>query len=71
VKSERQLENAVVKMALDKEREREATEWRDALIGDSSESAENWFGKLDELNSEPFPTGRPQPPTPKREVFEW
>jgi hypothetical protein len=40
------------------------------LVGDSSETAEKWFGKLDELNAEPFPAGQPQLPIPKREVFE-
>jgi len=36
------------------------------LIQDPTE----WFHKLDELNSEPFPPGRRQPATPKREVFK-
>jgi hypothetical protein len=70
MKSEKQLGEDYREMARDEEHEREATEWCDALIGDSSETAEDWFGKLDQLNSEPFPTGHPQPPTPKREVFE-
>jgi antitoxin VapB len=29
-----------------------------------------WFRKLDELNAEPFPRGRRQPATPKREIFK-
>jgi len=29
-----------------------------------------WFHKLDELNSEPFPSRRQQPTTPKRTVFK-
>jgi antitoxin VapB len=29
-----------------------------------------WFRKLDELNSEPFPRVRRQPVAPKREVFK-
>ena len=29
-----------------------------------------WFRKLDELNSEPFPADRCQPASPKREVFK-
>jgi hypothetical protein len=57
-------------MARDSEDERDAEEWCDALIGDSSESLEKWFDKLDELNSEPFPTGHPHLPIPKCEVFE-
>ncbi len=28
-----------------------------------------WFDKLDELSTEPFPTKRRQPPTPKRKIF--
>jgi antitoxin VapB len=35
------------------------------LIQDPKE----WFRKLDELNSEPFPA-RQQPVTPKRKIFE-
>jgi len=56
-------------MARDTEREREAADWCDALIGDSSEAVEEWFRKLDELNSEPFPARR-KSATPKRDVFE-
>jgi antitoxin VapB len=29
-----------------------------------------WFRKLDELNSEPFPSPGKQPPAPKRKIFE-
>jgi antitoxin VapB len=29
-----------------------------------------WFRKLDELNSESFPSDRQQPITPKRKIFE-
>ena len=29
----------------------------------------DWFAKLDELNSEPFPARSAQPPTPKRVIF--
>ncbi len=36
------------------------------LIQDPKE----WFRKLDELNSEPFPANRQQPVTPKRKIFE-
>ena len=31
---------------------------------------EEWFHKLDELNSEPFSRRRRQPATPKRELFK-
>ncbi len=34
------------------------------------QNAKNWFRKLDELNSEPFPARRRQPAAPKREVFK-
>ena len=56
-------------MASDRERERGTEEWCEALIGDSSQTAREWFRKLDELNSEPFPSRR-QPATPKRDVFK-
>jgi len=36
------------------------------LIQDPKE----WFRELDELNSAPFPRNRPQPVTPKRNVFK-
>jgi antitoxin VapB len=36
------------------------------LIQDPKE----WFHKLDELNSRPFPSARRQPITPKRAVFK-
>jgi antitoxin VapB len=29
-----------------------------------------WFRKLDELNSEPFPPRDKQPPTPERKIFK-
>jgi hypothetical protein len=29
-----------------------------------------WFRKLDELNSEPFPSRDKQPPAPERKIFE-
>jgi len=29
-----------------------------------------WFHKLDELNSAPFPPRDEQPPTPERKIFE-
>lgn len=70
MKSEKQLEEGYREMARDEQHERDAAEWCDALISDSSETVENWFRKLDELNSEPFPAGNPQPPIPKREVFD-
>jgi len=69
MKSEKRLEEGYRDMASDAEHEREATEWCDALIGDSSETAREWFHKLDELNCEPFPARR-QPATTKRDVFE-
>jgi antitoxin VapB len=34
------------------------------------EDTKEWFRKLDELNSEPFPPGGEQPPTPERKIFE-
>lgn len=34
------------------------------------QNPKEWFDQLDELNSEPFPSGRRQPATPKREVFK-
>ena len=62
MKTERQLKETYREMTSDVEHEREAAEWCDALIGDSSEATEKWFGKLDELNSEPFPARLPQLP---------
>ena len=56
-------------MASDAENEREAAEWCDALIGDSSEPANELFNKLDKFNFEPFPA-ECQPVAPKRDVFE-
>jgi hypothetical protein len=29
-----------------------------------------WFRKLDELNSDPFPSRGEQPPAPERKIFE-
>jgi antitoxin VapB len=34
------------------------------------QNPKEWFRKLDESNCEPFPLGRRQPATPKREVFK-
>lgn len=34
------------------------------------QNAKDWFRKLDELNSEPFPARRRQPVAPKRELFK-
>jgi len=31
---------------------------------------EEWFHRLDELNSEPFPQAGRQPATPKRKIFK-
>lgn len=36
------------------------------IIQDTKE----WFRKLDELNSEPFPSDREQPVAPDRKIFE-
>jgi antitoxin VapB len=36
------------------------------LIQDPKE----WFRRLDELNSEPFPSDGRQPPTPRRRIFK-
>jgi virulence-associated protein VagC len=36
------------------------------IIQDTKE----WFRKLDELNSEPFPSRDKQPPTPERKIFD-
>jgi antitoxin VapB len=33
------------------------------------QNPKEWFHKLDELNSAPFPSARRQPATPKRTVF--
>jgi hypothetical protein len=70
MKSEKRLEEGYREMASDTEHEREAAEWCDALIGNSSETAGEWFRRLDELNSEPFPPDRSQPATPKLDVFK-
>ena len=45
--SEKQPETGYRKMASDKEHEREAEEWCDALIGDSSESADSCLARND------------------------
>ena len=34
------------------------------------QNPKEWFHQLDELNSEPFPSARRQPATPKRTVFK-
>ena len=34
------------------------------------QNPKEWFHKLDELNSEPFPADRRQPMPPKRRVFK-
>jgi antitoxin VapB len=34
------------------------------------QNPKEWFRKLDELNSEHFPSDREQPVTPKRKIFE-
>jgi len=34
------------------------------------QDAREWFRKLDELNSEPFPARGQQPPPPKRKIFD-
>jgi antitoxin VapB len=36
------------------------------IIQDTKE----WFRKLDEFNSEPFPPRGEQPPTPERKIFD-
>jgi antitoxin VapB len=33
------------------------------------QNPQEWFHRLDELNSEPFPLNRRQPSTPKRKIF--
>jgi antitoxin VapB len=35
------------------------------LIADTT----SWFAEIDQFNSEPFPSGRHQPTTPKRKIF--
>ena len=66
MKNKKRLEEGYREMANDEEQEREAAEWCDALIGDSCETAKEWFRKLDESNSESFLR---QPAGPKRDVF--
>jgi antitoxin VapB len=34
------------------------------------QDTQEWFRKLDELNTEPFPSDRDQPVAPKRKIFE-
>lgn len=34
------------------------------------QDVKEWFRKLDELNSEPFPAREPQRPTPARKIFD-
>jgi hypothetical protein len=68
--TEKQPEEGYRKMASDREHEREAEEWCDALIGDAYETARESFHKLDKLNSEPFPPAERQPAAPKREIFK-
>jgi antitoxin VapB len=43
---------------------------RGVLLEPLIQNPKEWFHKLDELNSEPFPSGRRQPATPKRKVFD-
>ena len=43
MKSEKRLEEGYREMASDTEREREAAEWGDALIGDAFEAAVFWL----------------------------
>jgi hypothetical protein len=77
-----ELEAAYAAMAAEAEHESEALEWSEALIGDGIDtghasdqlqkqtlSTQEWFNKLDEFNSEPFPD-RDQPETPERDIFE-
>jgi hypothetical protein len=79
----REMEAAYRTMAADADHEREALEWSEALISDGIDtghasdklqkktlSTQELFSKLDELNSEPFPTDRNQPEAPKRDDFE-
>jgi len=44
---------------------------RGVLLEPIIQDPKEWFGKLDELNAEPFPGVRKhQPPTPKRNLFK-
>jgi hypothetical protein len=47
MKSEKRLEEGNRKMASDPEHEREAEEWCEALIGDSSETADSSHARND------------------------
>jgi hypothetical protein len=67
VKTEKRLEEGYREMASDTEHEREAAEWCEALISDSSEATQELFDKLDKLNSE---SANRQPVTLKSDVFE-
>jgi len=69
VKPEKRLEEGYREMASDREHEDDATEWVEALIGDSSGAVSEWFDKLDKLRSDPFPACRRHPTTPKRDLF--
>ena len=69
MKREKQLSAGYREMAKDTENERKAAQRCEALIGDSCETAEKWFRKLDELNLEPFPPSH-QSAAPKRDLFE-
>ena len=70
-------------MSKDSKHEREAMEWIEGLVGDgvhdeeTTESHEpkpfdvaEWFRRLDELNSEPFPSRPEQPPIPDGPDFD-
>ena len=63
VREERRLEEEYGRMAADTEHEREAEEWSEGLIGDVSnvQDTQEWFRKLDELNTESFPSRGEQP----------
>jgi len=34
------------------------------------QDVKEWFRRLDELNTEPFPEREPQPPAPGRKIFD-
>jgi antitoxin VapB len=40
------------------------------LLEPMIQDTKEWFRKLDELNSEPFPSRDKQPPAPERKIFE-
>ncbi len=56
-------------MGSDLEREREAAEWCQALIGDSFEADKESFDTLDNFNSDPHPA-KCQAVNPESDVFE-